>query len=64
MSTEKKLTSVKIDEDLWDDFRISAIRHKFSFQKLAERSIYLYLHNDEFKRLVHNTKNTTKDTTV
>ena len=54
--SEKKLTSVKIDENLWDDFRISAIRHKFSFQKLAERCIYLYLNDDDFKRMVHNAK--------
>ena len=33
------LTSVKIDTDLFDKFKIECIKRKFSFQKLSERSI-------------------------
>ena len=31
--SNKKLTSVKIDVDLWDEFKIECIKRKFSFQK-------------------------------
>jgi len=49
----KKLTSVKIDDSLWDDFKIECIKRKFSFQKLADRSIYLYNTDPEFRRMIH-----------
>jgi len=50
----KKLTSVKIDEDLWDSFRIECIKRKFSFQKLSERSVDLFMNNKEFRRTITN----------
>jgi hypothetical protein len=49
----KKLTSVKIDDSLWDEFKIECIKRKFSFQKLADRSIYLYNTDPEFRRMIH-----------
>jgi len=55
--SQKKLTSVKIDDELWEAFKIETIRMKFSFQKLAERSIHLYLTNPEFKKQVTNHNN-------
>jgi len=58
MSTnEKKLTSVKIDKSLWENFRVECVRRKFSFQKLSERAIDLYLSDEEFRRKLtnHNT---------
>jgi len=58
MSTkERKLTSVKVDKSLWDDFRVECVRRKFSFQKLSERAIDLYLTDEEFRRKItnHNT---------
>ena len=56
---DKKLTSVKIDNILWDEFRIDCIKRKFSFQKLADRSIYLYLTDEDFRRKIHNHTNLT-----
>ena len=50
----KKLTSVKIDEDLWDNFRIECIKRKFSFQKLSERAVDLYMKDEEFRRTITN----------
>jgi len=50
----KKLTSVKIDEQLWQDFKVECIKRKFSFQKLSERAIHLYLNNEEFRRQITN----------
>jgi hypothetical protein len=48
------LTSVKIHTDLFDEFKVSCVRHKFSFQKLADRAIHLYLTDDNFRKQIHN----------
>jgi hypothetical protein len=56
MSENQKLTSVKIDEELWDNFRVECIKRKFSFQKLSERAIDLYMNNEEFRKMVTNHK--------
>ena len=48
------LTSVKIQSDLFDEFKVSCVRHKFSFQKLADRAIHLYLTDDNFRKIIHN----------
>jgi hypothetical protein len=52
----QQLTSVKIDKDLFEEFRINTIKMKFSFQKLSERAIYLYNTDPEFRKLIHNVK--------
>jgi hypothetical protein len=56
MSSNQKLTSVKIDEDLFNDFKVECIKRKFSFQKLAERAIDLYMKDEEFRKKVHGHK--------
>ena len=48
------LTSVKVQSDLFNDFKVECVRRKFSFQKLADRSIHLYLTDDDFRRTIHN----------
>ena len=50
----KKLTSVKIDPELWDSFKIECIKRKFSFQKLSERAIDLFMKDEDFRRKVTN----------
>jgi hypothetical protein len=49
-----QLTSVKIPEDLFEEFKISCIKYKFSIQKLTERCMYMYLTDGEFRTKVHN----------
>ena len=51
-----KLTSVKINENLWEEFRIVSFKNKFTFQKLAEKSIHLYLTDAEYRRMLKNHK--------
>jgi hypothetical protein len=53
MSKDKRLTSVKVEEDLFIQFKEECVRTNFSFQKLANRCIYLYLNDEEFKVKVH-----------
>ena len=54
-STEKRLTTVRIDDDLFQEFKFQCITDKFSFQKLASRAIFLYLTNKEFKKMIQDT---------
>ena len=49
-----KLTSVKIVDHLFEDFKISSIRHKFNLQKLTNRALHLYLTNEEFRKQIQN----------
>jgi len=49
-----QLTSVKVPEDLFEQFKIACVRYKFSVQKLTERSMFLYLTNEDFRKNIHN----------
>jgi len=51
------LTSVKVQSELFEQFKVSCVKHKFSLQKLADRAIHLYLTDDEFKHKIHNHNN-------
>lgn len=55
---KEKLTSVSLPESLFDEFRILAIKNKITFQKLVERSIYLYIVNDDYRKQINNCINT------
>ena len=48
------LTSVKVQSDLFENFKIECVKRKFSFQKLADRAIYLYLTDENFRRKITN----------
>lgn len=57
MSTKKTLTSVKIQEDLFEEFKVSCVRHKFSFQKLSDRAVHLFLTDEDFRKKIMNHSN-------
>ena len=48
------LTSVKIQSEMFEEFKISCVRYKFSLQKLADRAIHLYLTDGSFRKTIHN----------
>ena len=52
-----KLTSVKLLEDLYKKFKYSSLSDEFTLQKLVNRSMDLYLLDDEFKAQIHDWKN-------
>ena len=56
-----QLTSVKVHRHLFDEFKVECVRTKFSFQKLADRALCLYLTDKDFKKQVHNQTNLTLD---
>lgn len=51
------LTSVKVQSELFEQFKVSCVKYKFSLQKLADRTIHLYLTDEEFRRKLHNHNN-------
>jgi hypothetical protein len=55
--TNMTLTSVKVQSELFEDFKMSCVKHKFSLQKLVDRTIHLYLTDDEFRKSIHNHNN-------
>ena len=58
--TNKKpmtLTSVKVKSDLFENFKIECVKRKFSFQKLADRALFLYLTDDYFRKQITNQTN-------
>ena len=54
MGNKMQLTSVKVPEDLFEQFKIACVKYKFSVQKLTERSMFLYLTNEDFRKSIHN----------
>ena len=56
-TTDKTLTSVKIKSDLFNEFKIECVKRKFSFQKLADRAIHLYLTDEDFRKKINNHNN-------
>ena len=53
-SKDMTLTSVKVKADLFENFKIECVKRKFSFQKLADRSLYLYLTNEDFRKQINS----------
>ena len=57
MTKEEKLTSVKITQPLFDEFKMACLQDNFSFKKLADRAIFLYLTDKDFRDKVHRINN-------
>jgi len=52
-----KLTSVKLLEDLYKKFKYKSLVDEFTLQKLVNRSMDLYLIDDNFKTQVNEWEN-------
>ena len=52
-----QLTSVKVDKDLFDNFKIECVKRKFSLNKLVNRAMDLYLNDERFRKQLTNTTN-------
>ena len=57
MIKDEKLTSVKITQPLFDNFKMAALQDNFSFKKLADRAIFLYITDKEFRSKLHKQTN-------
>ena len=52
------LTSVRLQDALFESFKVEGTRNKITMRNLLERSMYLYLTDDSFKRTINNQLNT------
>jgi hypothetical protein len=57
MIKQEKLTSVKITQPLFDQFKMACLQDNFSFKKLADRAIFLYLTDKRFRDKIHKQNN-------
>ena len=56
---KSKLTSVKILEDLYKRFKATTVNTKMTLQKLTNRSIDLYLTDEQYKQQLETHDNLT-----
>ena len=54
-----KLTSVKILQDLYGKFKVATVNTKMTLQKLTNRSIHLYMNDDNYKDIIETTDDLT-----
>lgn len=52
------LTTVRLKQRLFEDFKQISILNKVTMRNLLERSMYLYMTDVEFKRNINNQLNT------
>lgn len=52
-SNKRVLTSVKIPQILYEDFKTASIRTRLGLQDIVERSLYLYLTDPNYRMEIH-----------
>ena len=50
----KIATTVKIENNLYDNFKILGVRHKLTLQGLVERSVFRYVNDEKFREGINN----------
>jgi predicted DNA-binding ribbon-helix-helix protein len=61
---DKTLTSLKLEPQEFDDFKVMCVRTKFSLSKLVDRSMHLYNNDENFRKLMHNYKHETTGSAI
>lgn len=51
------LTSVRLQDTLFESFKGEAAKNKITMRNLVERAMYLYLTEEDFKRTINNQLN-------
>ena len=54
---EEKLTSVKVIDELYKKFREKSIKDDFLLQKLVNRSLDLFVHDEDFAKTIVDYEN-------
>tara|TARA_Y100000296_G_C5071784_1_gene205276 strand:- start:563 stop:751 length:189 start_codon:yes stop_codon:yes gene_type:complete len=52
-----KLTSVKLLDNLYKKFKVFNLDDNFTLQKLVNRSMDLYVHNENFRKTINEWRN-------
>ena len=55
MKDNEQRTSAVLNSDLFDAAKIEFARNKFTLRKLLERSLYLYLTDEDFRTKIKTT---------
>ena len=58
-SSQKTLTTFKLEPQMFDDFKVLCVRTKFSLAKLVDRAMHYYNNDEDFRKLMHNYKHET-----
>ena len=59
MKVTTKLTSIKLIEDIYKNFKSNTVNTSRSLQKLINRTIYLYNSDTNYKNRLNNTNDLT-----
>tara|TARA_R100000008_G_C3459595_1_gene103450 strand:+ start:107 stop:307 length:201 start_codon:yes stop_codon:yes gene_type:complete len=54
-----KLTSVKIIDNLYEQFKLATVNTKMTLQKLTNRSLDMYLNDENFRESLETNENLT-----
>jgi len=56
MKKQMVLTSVKVDQDRFNDFKVECVRDKFTLTNLVNKCMDLYLNDENFRNAILNYK--------
>lgn len=51
--SKSELTSVKVHREIYRKFKIDSINGNVTFKELVNRAMYLYTHDENFKKLIN-----------
>ena len=54
MAQNESLTSIKVEDKLFDEFKITGVKYKISSRKLFERAMYLFIKDENFRAKILN----------
>ena len=52
-TVKRTITSVKIPENQYEDFKIMSVRSKINLQEIVERTIFMYITDPTFRQKIH-----------
>ena len=51
------LTTVRLQDELFESFKVEAAKNKITMRNLLERAMFLYLTDEEYKKRINNQLN-------
>lgn len=55
---KRVITSVKIPQTLYEDFKVTSVKTKMNLQDIVERAMFMYLTDSKFRQTIHEQYNT------
>jgi hypothetical protein len=55
---KRVITSVKIPQTLYEDFKVTSVKTKMNLQDIVERAMFMYLTDSQFRQTIHEQYNT------